>query len=128
MDLQGNLSGRIVNRTHYTLTPVNCVTDSGGRVALGGAIEPLKEGIVFTISDIGTSGVHKRGQCMFAIYDDFGADTLSRLIVQWDSVESNEPVNLSAWIEGRESAEVVCSLESGERGQRFLTCVVDCKH
>ncbi|MCP5428916.1 MAG: hypothetical protein H6962_01390 [Chromatiaceae bacterium] len=40
----------------------------------------------------------------------------------------NEPVNLSAWIEGRESAVVVCSLESGEQGQRFLTCVVDCKH
>ena len=127
MDLQGDLSGRIVNRTHYTLTPVNCVTDSGARVALGGAIEPLKESIAFTISGIGTSGVHRRGQCMFAIHDDFGADTLSRLIVEWDSVESNEPVNLSAWIEGRESAVVVCSLESGERGQRFLTCVVDCR-
>ena len=128
MDLNRELSGRIVNRTHYTLIPVNCVTDSGSRVMLGGTIEPLKEGIVFTISGIGPSGANKRGQCMFAIHDTFGADTLSRLIVEWDSVKNDEPVSLSAWIEGRESAAVVCSLETDAQGQGFLTCVVECRN
>lgn len=117
MSLKAVLSGRVVNRTQYSLVPVDGKVEQGRRVRRCEPVGPLEDKIAFEYAGASSPPSDARGHCSFAILDSYGADTLSRLILRWDvPTAANAITALSAEIQGRESAAIECTVpqESGK--------------